>query len=724
MIGILTEKPSARRNFEKALGGKQGAFNGEAYVLTNARGHLYELLKPHEQVNLVLRKQYFSWDVDNLPWNEKDFLWKRKIAKDANGILAEIKRTLINCDEIVIASDDDPSGEGSLLAWEIIDELGLSHKKISRMYFVDESVKSIQNAFINRKALTVSSQDPDYKKAWFRTRWDLLSMQFTRLATAYGDGKSILRNGRLKSAMNYLVGMQIDAVKNYKKIPSYQNKFKDENGVVYTWSEEPVYKNKADVPQKYQQSAVVLDSKTLKKTAPPKLLDLAGLSAILSTKGYKADMVLNTYQKMYEQQIVSYPRTEDKVITPEQFDELLPKIDQIANIVGVDPSLLTHRVARATHVKTGGSHGANRPGPNVPKSLNDLETVYGKVGVEIYSILAHNYLAMLCEDYEYENQKGHVKDYPKFVGSANIPKFLGFKAVFTDDDDIINDQKGLGTIAKPFIYEGFPPKPQEPTMKWLMKQLEKYDVGTGATRTSIYATITDQKSKYALLKETRGKIAMTQYGEMNYHLLPNTNIGNLHLTESLMQDMREIAKGTKNADDILANVKELVKIDRDIMEQNGIKMRKDLGISMQRVNENDYAHGVWQGNNIKFKKVVRGYTLTDEEIKMLLNGGSVVLSFVAKSGKPYKMEGKLANLTFKNQAGKDIKYVGVDLQFLVTIPDTFCKHTFTDDEKSMLQMGQAILVDDYVSKKGNVFSAMTRWGQKEDGSTGLILEFQ
>lgn len=724
MIGILTEKPSARRNFEKALGGKQGTFNGEAYVLTNARGHLYELLKPHEQVNLVLRKQYFSWDVDNLPWNEKDFLWKRKIAKDANGILAEIKRTLINCDEIVIASDDDPSGEGSLLAWEIIDELGLSHKKISRMYFVDESVKSIQNAFINRKALTVSSQDPDYKKAWFRTRWDLLSMQFTRLATAYGDGKSILRNGRLKSAMNYLVGMQIDAVKNYKKIPSYQNKFKDENGVVYTWSEEPVYKNKADVPQKYQQSAVVLDSKTLKKTAPPKLLDLAGLSAILSTKGYKADMVLNTYQKMYEQQIVSYPRTEDKVITPEQFDELLPKIDQIANIVGVDPSLLTHRVARTTHVKTGGSHGANRPGPNVPKSLNDLETVYGKVGVEIYSILAHNYLAMLCEDYEYENQKGHVKDYPKFVGSANIPKFLGFKAVFTDDDDIINDQKGLGTIAKPFIYEGFPPKPQEPTMKWLMKQLEKYDVGTGATRTSIYATITDQKSKYALLKETRGKIAMTQYGEMNYHLLPNTNIGNLHLTESLMQDMREIAKGTKNADDILANVKELVKIDRDIMEQNGIKMRKDLGISMQRVNENDYAHGVWQGNNIKFKKVVRGYTLTDEEIKTLLNGGSVVLSFVAKSGKPYKMEGKLANLTFKNQAGKDIKYVGVDLQFLVTIPDTFCKHTFTDDEKSMLQMGQAILVDDYVSKKGNVFSAMTRWGQKEDGSTGLILEFQ
>ena len=150
----------------------------------------------------------------------------------------------------------------------------------------------------------------------------------------------------------------------------------------------------------------------MKSTAPPKLIDLASLSAKLSTSGVSAKEVLNTYQKMYEAKVVSYPRTEDKVITPEQFNDLLPLVDKIAGVVGVDTSLLTHKSPRSTHVKTGGAHGANRPGPNVPKKLDDL-VQYGSCAPMIYEILAKNYLAMLAEDYEYEQQKGHVTDYPK-----------------------------------------------------------------------------------------------------------------------------------------------------------------------------------------------------------------------------------------------------------------------------------------------------------------------
>lgn len=724
MIGILTEKPSARRNFEKALGGQKGNFNGENYVLTNARGHLYELKMPEKQVVPTLSEQYRQWKLTDLPWNEKDLKWVRQAKSGTSTELRNIKSVLSSCDEIVIASDDDPTGEGSLLAWEIIDELGLSHKKISRMYFVDEAPKSIQKAFINRKPLTTSDKDPDYIKAWFRSRWDFLSMQFTRIATAHGNGRAVLRNGRLKSAINYLVGQQIDAVKAYKKVPSYENRFKDENGVVYSSVDEPSYPKKEDVPNIYKPSEVILDSKTMKKTAPPKLLDLAGLSARLSSEGYKADAVLSCYQKLYENQIVSYPRTEDKFITSEQFDELLPKVDQIASVVGANIALLTHRTKRSTHVKTGGSHGANRPGLNVPKSLAVLESTYGKLGVRIYEILASSYLAMLAEDYEYENQKGHLKDYPKFTGSCNVPKSLGFKAIFKDDDEVDDsNEKGLGKMASPFIYEGFPPKPQEPTMKWLMKQLEKYDVGTGATRTSTYADVTNQKSKYPLLKENKGKISMTEFGEMNYLLLPNTNIGNLKLTESLMQDMRDISKGLKNPEEILADVQRLVRMDKEVMEKNGQNMRKVLGVNMATRNDADYARGNWNGKDIKFKKIFSGYTFTDDEVEKLLDGEEIPFSFIAKSGKKCDVLGKLAEKSFKGNDGKLIKYVGVDIEFQQTIPDVFCQHTFTDDEKSMLEMGKAILVKDYVSKKGNTFSAMTRFGERDDGSKGIILEF-
>lgn len=723
MIGILTEKPSARRNFEKALGGVKGKFNGEEYILTNARGHLYELKMPEHQVPAEKIEKYRLWRLADLPWDKNDIKWERQSVKGASGDLKSIKSTLSACDEIVIASDDDPTGEGSLLAWEIIDELKLSRKKISRMYFVDESPKSIQDAFINRKPLTTSDKDPDYVKAWFRSRWDFLSMQFTRIATANGNGRAVLRNGRLKSAINYLVGAQIDAVNSYQKIPSYQNRFRDDNGVVYANPEEESFKTKDEVPQTYAKSDVIVDSKTIKHTAPPKLLDLAGLSAILSSEGFKAAEVLSVYQKMYEQQLLSYPRTEDKVITPEQFDELLPKVDKIADVVGANKTLLTHRSPRTTHVKTGGSHGANRPGPNVPNSLEELEAKFGKLSSRIYKILASNYLAMLAEDYEYENQKGHLKDYPAFVGSANVPKSLGFKAIFNEDDEVDENIKGLGQVAEPFVYEGFPPKPQEPTMKWLMKQLEKHDVGTGATRTSTYAEVTNQKTKYPLLKETKGKISMTDFGQMNYMLLPNTKIGDLKLTESLMGDMRDIAKGEEDPEAILNEVADLVRADIETMFENGQKMRKELGVQMAVVNENDYARGNWNGKDVKFKKVIRGYELTDDEIQKLLDGETLKFTFTAKSGKPYRMEGKLADLEFKGEKGKVIKYVGVDLQFTNEVPDEFCKHKFTDDEKAMLEQGKAILVDDYVSKKGNNFSAMTRWGEKEDGTTGIILEF-
>ena len=723
MIGILTEKPSARRNFEKALGGVKGKFNGEEYILTNARGHLYELKMPEYQVPAEKIEKYRLWRLADLPWDKNDIKWERQSVKGASSDLKSIKSTLSACDEIVIASDDDPTGEGSLLAWEIIDELKLSRKKISRMYFVDESPKSIQDAFINRKPLTTSDKDPDYVKAWFRSRWDFLSMQFTRIATANGNGRAVLRNGRLKSAINYLVGAQIDAVNSYQKIPSYQNRFRDDNGVVYANPEEESFKTKDEVPQTYAKSDVVVDSKTIKHTAPPKLLDLAGLSAILSSEGFKAAEVLSVYQKLYENQFASYPRTEDKVITLEQFNELLPKVDKIADVVGANKALLTHRSPRTTHVKTGGSHGANRPGPNVPNSLEELEAKFGKLGSRIYKILASNYLAMLAEDYEYENQKGHLKDYPAFVGSANVPKSLGFKAIFNEDDEVDENTKGLGQIAEPFVYEGFPPKPQEPTMKWLMKQLEKHDVGTGATRTSTYAEVTNQKTKYPLLKETKGKISMTDFGQMNYMLLPNTKIGDLKLTESLMGDMRDIARGEKDPEAILNEVADLVRADIETMSENGQKMRKELGVQMAVVNENDYARGNWNGKDVKFKKVIRGYELTDDEIQKLLDGETLKFTFTAKSGKPYRMEGKLADLEFKGEKGKVIKYVGVDLQFTNEVPDEFCKHKFTDDEKAMLEQGKAILVDDYVSKKGNNFSAMTRWGEKEDGTTGLILEF-
>lgn len=722
MIGILNEKPSQMRNFAKALGGQSGTYNGEAFTLVAARGHLYEYVDPEKQVAPALASQYHSWNIENLPWNEKDLNWKRDKKKDTSSTLKQIKDVLSKCDEICIATDDDPTGEGELLAWEILNELNLRPKKWSRMYFADEAPNSIQDAFKKRKTIPSMAQDMDYVKALYRSKWDFLSMQFTRIATKFGDGRSVLRQGRLKSAMVLIVGDGLKAVSEYKKIPFYQNRFKDENGNVFTNKDEPSYPDKSQVPNSYHDSDVIVDSKEMKSSAPPKLIDLSTLSSMLAGKGVKAKDVLAVYQKMYEAQVVSYPRTEDKYITSEQFDQLLPKVDDIAKLVGIDPKLLTHRTQRKTHIKSGMAHGANRPGLNVPKSLNDL-TKYGSCAIDIYTILARNYLAMLGEDYEYEYQKGHLKDYPFFTGTASVPRKMGYKAIFSDmDDEDEETSKGLGTKAKPFIHEGFPPKPPVPTMKWLMKQLEKYDVGTGATRTSTYAEVTSATSKTALMSEKKGKLSLTDCGEMSYRLLPGTNIGNLKITEQVMSDMKAISQGKANPEECLHNIQQMVREDIETMKTNSVKMRKELGVMDK--SDKKKVSGTWNGKQVTFTAEWGGHEFTDDEIKQLLDGYEIeVNGLVSKSGKTYGVTGKLTEQTYNGHKFVGFERTGFANSRPEGVPDEWCQHKFTDDEKALLEQGKSIEIDGCVSKKGNVFSCKVHYGENDKGYKAIIPEF-
>ena len=403
---ILAEKPSAARNFAKALGGKTGSYAGTEYKITNLRGHVMGLLPPDRQVPADKADFYKSWELENLPWDLDDFAWKKGILSGCKDIISGLKDELKGADCVVIATDVDPSGEGELLAWEALEKCGWNGPT-KRMYFADEAPASVQKAFRERKTLPSMDKDGDYVKAVVRERWDLASMQFTRAATLVARKKgfrTVVRQGRLKSVMVKLTGDQLKAYNEYVRKPFYEARFKDENGNIFARKTDDPVDIRFDSPDKVDlsqlhDSAVVEDSRAKKHTVPGKLLDLAGLSAILAKQGFKPANVLKTYQEMYENQIVSYPRTEDKEVTPEQFGELLPFVDKIAGVVGVDTSLLSHRTARKTHVKEGGAHGANRPGINVPESLAGLEKGYGKIGSAIYSVLAKNYLAMLAEDY-------------------------------------------------------------------------------------------------------------------------------------------------------------------------------------------------------------------------------------------------------------------------------------------------------------------------------------
>lgn len=733
-VGILAEKPSAARNFAKALGGQSGTYNGEPYVIAFARGHLFELKQPVDQVAPAQRERYGSWALKDLPWDPNDFAFEREKKKDTSKLLADIKKTLGSCDSVVIATDFDLSGEGGLLAWEIISELGLDHKPIYRMYFTDESPASIQKAFVSRKRLTSMEDHDEYRMAWLRSRWDFLSMQWTRIASQLAGQRVVVRQGRLKSAMVVLVGDQLKAHKAWKKVPFYEPRFRDENGVMYIDPEATRCARESDVDLSgLHASSVTVDSKTMKRSGPPRMLDLAGLSALLSAKGVKAAEVLKIYQKMYESQVVSYPRTDDKHVTKEQFAELVRNAPAIARAVGIDPSLLTHTAARSTHVKDSGAHGANRPGPNIPSSLAEVENKYGKTGAMIYELLARSALAVLAEDYEYEAQKGHVTDFPAYVGSCSVPKKQGWKAVLggasmADDDDDANNGAGLGTQAKPFVHEGVPPRPAAPTVKWLMKQLEKRDVGTGATRTSTFAEVSSSKSRYPLMSETRGKIDLTETGEISYRLLPGTHIGDLSITERVFADMKAVAKGERQADDVLAEVARLVTDDIAVMTANAQTMRKDLG--MGDYAEKEYFEGTWQktGAHVRFNRTWSGHRFTDQECMDLLAGKDIEITATSKrTGGDFTVIGALGEGEYQGRT-----FVGFTPDF--TKPTSAAKRgvapksmlgvKLTDEQREKIEAGEKVLVKGMKSKKsGKNFDAYLFLEDKPDGTRGIAFSF-
>ena len=733
-VGILTEKPSAARNFAKALGGQTGTYNGENYVIAFARGHLFELKQPVDQVDPSKRTQYASWALKDLPWDVNDFAFEREKKDGVSKLLSDIRAAFRSCDELCIAGDIDPSGEGFLLAWEIISELGLDRKTISRMYFTDESPKSIQKAFVSRKRITSGEDHDEYRMAWLRSRWDFLSMQWTRVASQLAGQRTVLRQGRLKSAMTVLVGDQLKSYKSWKKVPFYESRFRDENGVMYSDPEAQRCAREADVDLSgLHTSSVTVDSKTMKRSGPPRMLDLAGLSALLSAKGVKAADVLKIYQKMYEAQVVSYPRTEDKHVTKEQFAELVSNAPAIARAVGIDPALLTHTAARSTHVKNSGAHGANRPGPNVPASLADVEKTYGKIGAMIYELLARSALAVLAEDYEYESQKGHVTDFPSYTGSCSVPKKPGWKVVLgsasmADDDDDENNVTGLGTQAQPFVHEGVPPRPAAPTVKWLMKQLEKRDVGTGATRTSTFAEVSSSKARYPLMSETRGKINLTEHGEMSYRLLPGTHIGDLAITERVFSDMKAVAKGQKNADDVLAEVAGLITDDIAVMTANAQTMRKELGMSDYV--EKEYFEGTWVPANkhVRFNRMWSGHRFTDQECMDLLSGKDIEITATSKkTGNDFSVVGSLEESEFKGR-----KFVGFKADFSKptaaakkgVAPKSMLGVKLTDEQRQQIEAGKKVLIKGMKSKKtGKTFDAYLSLEDKPDGTRGIVFSF-
>lgn len=674
---IITEKPSARKNFEKALGGSKGHFLDFDYELTNLRGHVMQLNPPEKQVPKELSDQVANWGLEYLPWDLSQFTWTNTYIKNRNprtgkiestkSLISDLKNQAQGMDALVIATDTDPSGEGELLAWEAIFAMGWKGT-VLRLNFMDESVKSLQKAFSNLRDVSDPMQDGDLLKGMARSRWDFASMQLTRIATkgAEKNGYKLLsRQGRLKSAMIYKVYQQEQAIKNYTRIPFFEARYKDDKGNIYLRDTKTLndtsfrHSNVNDAHKEIAQHIYPevgipqITSDIEKRQMPPKLLDLSSLSATLAKEGFKAKEVLATYQKMYEAQIVSYPRTEDRTITPEQFMEMLPIIDQIASVVNVNRTLLTVRTPRKSHVKDEGAHGANRPGLVVPTNLTALQK-FGPSAMRIYEVLSKNFLAMFAEDYIYRQIKAKIIEAPTFTTVLNLPVHMNWKLVYQDVDDQNSEPatQGIGSRASIFVHEGQNPKPQQPTWQWLKTFLEKYNIGTGATRTSTFSELSNGKNAY--FKDTKGKITLTHEGQISAYLVQGTYIANPTITKRIFDIFQEVGRLETSLDSAMNSIVLTVQNDMPIILKNATGLVNTFEPPKKkptkRVKKKDKLTGIFipTGKEVSFNTKWGTHTFTENEISDLLAGKEIDVHGTGKKG-TYTYRGKLKTFTYKGQ---------------------------------------------------------------------------
>ena len=217
---------------------------------------------------------------------------------------------------------------------------------------------------------------------------------------------------------------------------------------------------------------------------------------------------------------------------------------------------------------------------------------------------------------------------------------------------------------------------------------------------------------------------MSGYGQMSYTLLPGTHIGDLSLTETLMKEMKDISQKKVDPAACLAKVKQLVEDDIRTMEINGKTMRKELKKTMTtgEFKEKEKYEGAWKGKPVRFTRVWGTHRFTDAECKALCNGDEIeIFGLKSKAGKEYGIRGKLSEQTYNGY-----KFVGFERTGFANkpgVPDRWCGHEFTAKEKLQLEAGIKVRIEGAVSKKGNVFACDVIYGERDDGSVGIIPQF-
>ena len=628
---FIAEKPSVAAEFAKALkvptGRKNGYLEGDNVIVTWCVGHLITMSYPEKY-----DEKFKRWSLDTLPFLPKEFKYE---VIDGVKTQFDIVSKLLNredVDTIYICTDSGREGE---YIYRLVDMMANVKDKVRKRVWIDSQTEEEIRRGI-KDAKDWSYYDNLSAAAFLRAKEDyLMGINFSRILTLkYSRNvanflkldRAVLSVGRV---MTCVVGMVVNRereIRNFVKTPFYKVLAKFENHGMFIDGEwkvnekskyfnspmlykdngfrEKIYAQKLiehveEIANENGREATVLSNEKKKEVKnPPLLFNLAEAQNECS-KRFKIspDETLKIIQELYEKKLVTYPRTDARVLSSAVAKEIdknirglckFPLLADFANDIlnkGTYKNISKTKYVNDSQIT---DHYAI-----IPTGFGNMNSL-GRLQMLIYELICRRFLAIFYPPAIYQKFaiKFGIGD-EIFITNTKVCIERGFLDVLSplkeegDDDgdsqkpEYINMISSLRKGSKLrldslSIKEGetVPPKRYSSGSiilamenagqliedEELRSQIKGSGIGTSATRADILKKLF--AIKYLALNKKTQIITPTLFGEIVYEVV-NCSISQLlnpELTASWEKGLTMVSNGDISSDEYMTKLERFVGI--------------------------------------------------------------------------------------------------------------------------------------------------------------------
>lgn len=580
---VIAEKPSVANAIAKSLGVRKrrdGYIEGNGYLISWCFGHLVELADAKEY-DPALEK----WTLDSLPIIPED--WQYHVLAEKEEQYERLKSLMLDerVDSLVCATDAGREGE---LIFRLVYGHAGCDKPFQRLWISSMEDSAIREGF--DKLRPGEDFDRLYASANCRSRADwAVGINATRLFTCLY--RTPLSVGRVQTPTLAMLVEREQRIANFQVEKSYSVRLELE-GFSADSENMPLGEAKACQGACRNQTAIVGVVEEKEKSAgAPKLYDLTTLQRDANRlHGLTAQETLDAAQRLYEQRLITYPRTDSQYITADMEGGALALVETLRRSLAWAKNVnIQADLGKSVNDAKVGDHHAILP-------TRQLETANLAALGENEGIV----LELVCQRLMLSASPKHIYRSVRvelgcgsyvFTAKGKTTVQEGWKAVqrqikagdSEEDEESGQADKSLPPLkagdgfptGEPSLVEHESVPPRRHTEDTLLSAMEtagndeldksldteKKGLGTPATR----AGIIEKLIKSGLAVRNKKQILPTEKGIKLIGIVPDV-IKSPKLTAQWENQLTEIAAGLRGEDSFMAGIGELVD---ELMKERG-----------------------------------------------------------------------------------------------------------------------------------------------------------